>query len=122
MGEKNLKIEGTIGLSIVAQHVYEQYPILWNIIVEDQRGPGLSAWGSYSMLKYYDAKLFTYDYYARGWYDEKNWNILLDTYQHTIYTNQSGDGVRIVVKCSGKVNKDPYSANRDTCNKKQFDI
>lgn len=80
-----VQVRGHVGLSIVAEHVAEQYPIARHHINPQQQGLGeMGFWALYRFQHYYNMDLWLSFYWRAGAWDYYDWEVVVDNFYHTI--------------------------------------
>jgi len=91
LSNTTVQVRGGISLSRVAAHVNRVYPITERIITHQQRGlGGHGVWALQKLLRYYGWYPQWSFLWANEVWDDEHWEIVLDSYFHTV--RDSGDG------------------------------
>ncbi|MDR1033333.1 MAG: glucosyltransferase domain-containing protein [Bifidobacteriaceae bacterium] len=93
-----LHLEGTISYSAVMKHVYEQYPVIDHIFLRSHTGLNSSDSKGYFKLVHYNNRSQKYITKPKlGTFDCDSMKTLLDSYYHTIKSNDKGE-VCVILK------------------------
>lgn len=102
-----MQIRGSISEGPVMQHVHSQYPVVGMIFNSEQTGLAEGAWGTKKVRMYYQRpQEYVGSWKAKGaLWDCKNMKTELDTYYHTIKTNDVGNVCILIKETSVPVSK-----------------